>query len=265
MRQRVREHLGIEVTVTVIDDFLAEAAIDQAFATLERMDLAYAFGRPDSLVSRYNRGELAAVLTDEFAAVLAEATLATRGTEGWFDPSRPDGVIDLSGILIGLAVERAAEDLWAWGARNFSIDASGDVLTRGSADGDGRPWRVNIADPRRDGYIVAALSGYDLHVASSGTDGRPTFWAPEGKPLVDTTFASVTVTGPSLTWADAAATALTVAGPESFYEWFGDWETQGYAAFGILADGTVTSSSQWKSRRATSSGQLSATPREVVD
>lgn len=266
MRRRVCEQWGIDIVVTVVDDFVAEAAIDQALATIARVEQAYSIAEPDSLVSRYNRGELAGVLSDEFSSILEEASLASGATEGWFDITRPNGTIDPSGLVKGWAVDLASRDLLAWGARNFCLDAGGDFLTRGSADGDGRPWRVGLQDPSRAGYIVGALSGYDLHVATSGTSGRTDdLWAPEGRSAVVDSFVSVTVTGPSLTWADAAATALAVSGPESFYDWFAGWEKQGYAAFGIMRDGSITSSSQWKSRRTPASGHISTTERETVD
>jgi thiamine biosynthesis lipoprotein len=97
-------------------------------------------------------------------------------------------------------------------------------------------WKVGIANPLRPGEVIAALSMQRGAVATSGTSER-------GRHLVDPRngqasdyWSSVTVTGPSLTWADAFATTACVIG-ESGLEWVHRFE--GYAALGVRPNGTL--------------------------
>lgn len=76
--------------------------------------------------------------------------------------------IDLGGVGKEYAVDRAAEILEQEGVGSAVISFSGDVRTVGSR-GDGRPWKVGVADPRRRGacrFAVRPLG--DAGIATSG-------------------------------------------------------------------------------------------------
>lgn len=76
--------------------------------------------------------------------------------------------IDLGGVGKEYAVDRAADVLREAGVSSAIVEFAGDVRTVGSR-GDGRPWRVGVAHPRRAGTVafVLNLKG-DAGVATSG-------------------------------------------------------------------------------------------------
>ena len=217
-RQWTQPSLGREVTITAMDDRLAAAAVQAAW------------------------DRLAAVAANVDEA-LDSARLAAAATDGWFDVVTAEGTVDLGGMVLGYAFEKAAEVLWSWGGRNFSIASDGEFMpgefmSKGSADGDRRPWRVPIADPTRDGYVVSSLSGHDLRVATSGMAGRQDRLRVPADREPTAGFALVNVTGPDLTWCEVASTALALAGTEGLAGWFSDgFVPQGYGAFCLSNDG----------------------------
>ena len=81
---------------------------------------------------------------------------------------KPGMEIDLGGVGKEYAVDRAARILRAEGVRSAIVNFAGDVCTIGSR-GDGRPWKVGVADPRdraRCRFAVRTLS--DAGIATSG-------------------------------------------------------------------------------------------------
>ena len=76
--------------------------------------------------------------------------------------------IDLGGVGKEYAVDRAADVLREAGVSSAIVEFAGDVRTVRSR-GDGRPWRVGIAHPRRAGKVAFALNlRGDAGVATSG-------------------------------------------------------------------------------------------------
>jgi thiamine biosynthesis lipoprotein len=129
--------------------------------------------------------------------------------------------LDLGGIGMGYAADRARETLERHGIAAAMIDASGDVLV--TAPPPGRPgWRIAVA-PLRPG-----AAGGDLVLAHAAvTTSGDAFQAVEiaGRRyshVVDPRTgigvagpAAVTVLGPDCATADAVATAASVLGPDA--------------------------------------------------
>ncbi len=65
--------------------------------------------------------------------------------------------LDLGGIGKEYAVDRAAEVLREAGVSSALVEFAGDVRTV-RCRGDGRPWRVGVAHPRRPGKVAFALN-----------------------------------------------------------------------------------------------------------
>jgi thiamine biosynthesis lipoprotein len=137
--------------------------------------------------------------------------------------TNPAVQLDFGGIAKGYAVDRACERLIALGVGNAIVNAGGDLRAMGN-HGD-RPWRVAIRDPR--GGIIGSLeTGADEAVFTSGNYERFRQHGAERYPhILDPrtgwpvqALSSVTVVASEGVLADAAATALTVAGPDEWIE-----------------------------------------------
>lgn len=131
--------------------------------------------------------------------------------------------LDFGGIAKGYAIDLACARLKSMGIGNAIVNAGGDLRAFGN-HGD-RPWRVAIRNP--GGGIVGSLdAGPDEAIFTSGNyerfrqDGEeryPHILDPRtGWPV--SALSSVTVVTSEGILADAAATALIVAGPD---EWEG--------------------------------------------
>jgi len=138
---------------------------------------------------------------------------------GRLSPERPLR-IDLGGFAKGLAIDRALGVL-----RDMAIDAAivnlgGDLGTIGHPPD--RAWRIGVRDPRGEGVLASIELEDDRAVFTSGDYER--YFRHEGRRyhhILDPVtgypargLRSVTVVARSATRADAAATALFVAGVE---------------------------------------------------
>ena len=129
--------------------------------------------------------------------------------------------LDFGGVAKGYAVDIASAMLREQGIENAIINAGGDLRAIGS-HGD-RPWKIAVRAP--GGGVIGSLeTGPDESVFTSGVYERfrqeneqryPHILDPRtGWPVQD--LASVTVIADEGLLADAAATALTVAGREDW-------------------------------------------------
>jgi len=131
--------------------------------------------------------------------------------------------LDFGGIAKGYAIDLACAALQAMGVPGAIVNAGGDLRAFGS-HGD-RPWRVAIRNP--GGGIVGSLetaadeaifaSGNYERFRESGGERYPHILDPRsGWPV--SRLSSVTVIASEGLLADAAATALIVAGPDDWAE-----------------------------------------------
>jgi thiamine biosynthesis lipoprotein len=205
---------------------VATDAVRAVEAVFDQADRTFSLYRSDSPLSRIARGELR--LPDAGATVLdaySQAIEWRRLTDGAFSPHRPDGVLDLSGIVKALAMDAAAAALHAAGLTDWCLNAGGDVLTAGSAlspmpdDAElGRPvaWRIGIVDPAHRDVLVTsvALRAERPAVATSGSAERGEhIWRTVDHG--DTGFVQVSVVAPDIITADVLATAIISGGTES--------------------------------------------------
>lgn len=122
--------------------------------------------------------------------------------------------LDLGGIAVGYAVDRAVELLKAGGAREGLVDAGGDIRVFGE-----RVWRIGVQNPRGQG-VVRVLRLKDRAVATSGDYEK--FFEQGGRRYCHIIhpktgypadhWAAVTVVAPSAVEADAYSTAMFVLG-----------------------------------------------------
>jgi len=214
--RRVESLMGTTVSIDVRQPLVPESTLDDVIAELRDVEARFSTFRPDSEISRLARGELAEESCSlDVRQVLAACDHLAAATDGAFDARRrsPDGTVTLdpSGYVKGWAVEEAAWRIDGAGGRDYWINAGGDIVARGHADG-GRPWRVGIRHPDRFDRVAAVLAVSDRAVATSGAYERGAHIADPRTGRAPTGLRSVTVVGPGLAFTDAYATAVFVMG-----------------------------------------------------
>lgn len=130
--------------------------------------------------------------------------------------------LDFGAFAKGMALRQISTELARLGIRNFLLNAGGDLVAAGQR-GE-RPWRVGIRLPRgsgvlgsvepRDGEAVFTSGDYERYFLWNGTRFHHIIDPRTGFPARDVH--SVTVIHSDAGLADAAATALFVAGPEDW-------------------------------------------------
>lgn len=236
------EHcMGTAFTIDIRDPGQWDAAVADVVAWLHRVDAVFSCYRQDSDISRIQRRELRAADADPEVLTVLELCSQVQLESGGAFTAMPHGRLDPTGLVKGWAIERASQRLRAHGCANHAVNGGGDLQLAGVA-APGRPWQVGISDPHARGRILRTLSCRDCAVATSGTSER-------GAHIVDritgrspAALAAASIVGPSLTFADAYATAAFVMG-EAALGWIEG--IAGYAALLVTADGRVITSRGW--------------------
>lgn len=222
--RRARPLLGTLVEIGVQGQDGAEAAIDAAFAAVQRVQSCMSRFEPDSDVVRF--AALAAGETmdvePETAEVLQAAWVLQVASGGLFDITQgraPQGwhceqrrlhkragaaAFDLGGIAKGYAVDRAVQALQHLGCAGGWVNAGGDlrafgpvqvpVLLRDEEGGGARPF--------------AQLGDGALATSCLGPRRRSQVWAGGGRSVT----AHVSVAAPSCLWADALTKVVAACG-----------------------------------------------------
>ncbi|EGX56494.1 thiamine biosynthesis lipoprotein precursor [Streptomyces zinciresistens K42] len=234
--------MGFPVSLRVDDGDVGEEGADAVFAWLREVDARFSPFRADSEVCRLDRGELArdavSADLDEVLGLCEEYRVASGGA---FDVRLPGRGLDPCAVVKGWSVQRAAGLLRAAGARRFVLNAGGDVV---AARG---PWRVGIRHPGRADRVCAVAELTDAAIATSAryergdhiVDGRT------GRPATE--LLSLSVVAPTLTVADAVATAAFALGADGV-----PWAAArpGCEVFAVTADHRVLRSENFPAARA---------------
>lgn len=133
--------------------------------------------------------------------------------------------LDMGGIAKGTATELALQTLAGAGARAALVNAGGDIQAMGRRDK--RPWHVAIRHPRptpdrrllaavdlRDGEAIFTSGDYERYFEHDGRRYHHLLDPRTGRPARGAQSATVVHTDAAV--ADAAATALFVAGADGF-------------------------------------------------
>lgn len=229
--------MGMPVSVALRGRHHNDARADDAWravmAELRWVDQVFSTYREDSFVRRLDRGEVTlAQCPAEVAEVLELGRVAEIASGGAFSIRRPG--LDPSGVVKGWAVDRAAEHLRALPDTDFCLSAGGDMVCQATV---GPAWQVGIENPFDPSRLIARVPVSDGAVATSGTAHRGQHLVDARDGSVPEGVASVTVIGPSLTWADIDATAAYVMG-ERAPAWLST--RIGRVGFVVWADGTKT-------------------------
>lgn len=204
------------------------------FAEIERvfthLDAHFSLFRPESELSRIASGVLD--LADSSAELrdLYGQSLAWRlRTGGTFTPHRPDGVIDLNGIVKAEAMRRAGQILDSAGVTSWCVSMNDDVLSCG-LDPEGWPWEVSVTAPwdRSIELCSIELHGSRRAIATAGTrEFTDRLWF--GGTTPTSGYSQVTVVGNDVITADVLATAILVGGITSLNEAASRWAVDVFA------------------------------------
>lgn len=244
-RVRVEHIMGTAISIDLRDADVDGEVMETAFEWLRQVDARFSPYKPASEISRLGRGEL---ILDEchvdVAEVLSLCEDLRRATDGVFNAwaCRPDGRLDPSGVVKGWAVERAAELIEKAGAHNVCINAGGDIVARGKPE-PGRDWRIGIRHPRDGSRLAAVVQVTDRAVATSGNYERGDHIIDARTGASNRELRSLTVAGPSLTLADAYATAGFAVGLDGV-AWVA--ARPGYEAYAVTVEDRVRYSDGFK-------------------
>jgi thiamine biosynthesis lipoprotein len=233
---RVEQIMGMPIVVDVRDD-CEDAVLEELFDWFREVDERFSTYKETSEISRLNSGELAVRdCHPDVRWVLARCDELREETGGFFD-ARYESLlkVDPSGLVKGWSVDRGGELIEAYGIRNYSINAGGDIRTRGAALPEAA-WRTGIQHPVHRDRIVAVVEARDLALATSGTYIRGEHITDPHTGLPPAGLLSVTIAGEDLGTADAYATAAFAMG-EAGPGWAATLHP--YQALCILADETT--------------------------
>ncbi len=137
--------------------------------------------------------------------------------------TNPHVKLDFGAFGKGFGIDLAIDHLRQLGIENAILNAGGDLRAIGSPQG--RPWKIAIRHPSGEGVLAGLEVSGDESVFTSGDYERNFSWKGRryhhiidprtGYPASGTK--SVTVIHSDAATADAAATALFVAGPDNWY------------------------------------------------
>lgn len=184
-------------------DTAVRAAVEGVFAAYDERFSLY---RPESELRRIADGRLglpeaSPELLDAYVRSIEWREL----TRGAFTPHRPDGVIDLSGIVKALAI-RDAGDVLDGAFASWALGCGGDILVRRET---GHREAIGIADPADRTRLLTAVELAAPHraVATSGVAERGEHvWGPRPD------LGQVTVVADDIVTADVVATAILAGG-----------------------------------------------------
>jgi thiamine biosynthesis lipoprotein len=138
--------------------------------------------------------------------------------------SNPAARLDFGGYAKGVSLNLALDTLAALGLPNAIVNLGGNLAVSG--DKHGQPWRIGIRHPQGRGVLAAVLVSSRNSVVTSGSYERYREWQGQRYPhIIDPRsgwpaqgVASVSIIHPDAALADAAATALVVAGTRDWPE-----------------------------------------------
>jgi len=202
--------MGTVVSLISRADDATRSAVEDLFSAADERFSLY---RPESELSQVAAGTITLVnASPELRETYAAALDWRHRTAGAFTPNRPDGVVDLNGIVKAAAMRDAATVLKRAGCRDFCLNVGGDILVAG-AQPDGNPWTVGLVDPRNSGALVCSIviDGARRAVATSGSAERGDhIWlGGSGGPAE---FLQASVVANDIVTADVLATSIIAGG-----------------------------------------------------
>lgn len=224
------------LTAEVAEPAWLAALLERVGKGWDAMEALVSGYRPDSEVSRINRGGLA--LAEASPTVRQQEALARRWKErtgGLFTPRAADGSLDLHGVAKAAALDEARVGLLAAGLERFCLSIGGDVVSAGG------PWVAGIVDPADRGRLAADVVLDDAAgrgaLATSGSAERGAHI--RGARVGD--LVQVSVLAADIVTADVLATAIVAGGADALTL----AEDHGAAALAVTAEGRLLATARW--------------------
>ncbi|BCW60593.1 FAD:protein FMN transferase [Arthrobacter sp. StoSoilB20] len=251
LRARTFRSMGTVVSLTVAGSTWADAAQDELESAVEvvqgvftELDRTFSLYRPASEASRLARGELTlAYASGSMQDLYAEASEWRLATEGAFSAERPDGILDLSGIVKAHAAREAALSLGALGLHNWCLNAGGDVLVSGHpGHATQEPWLTGIVDPLDRRALLGAfpLESANALATSGSAERGHHIWAVGGN---RSGFIQVSVAAADIVTADVLATAIVAGGTRTLDQAVERW---GVGVLAVNSDGTLLATPEFR-------------------
>lgn len=149
--------------------------------------------------------------------------------------------ITLDGIAKGAVVDAVSAELLRCGCSRHLVDAGGDIVARGTAEG-GRPWIVAVEDPQKRGEYPAVLPLRDQAIATSGNYEQPDGHLCDPRSGALSRLRSCSVVAGRCALADALATGLSLLPVSRAVSGAAEHAAK---AFIVDADGRAASSPDW--------------------
>jgi thiamine biosynthesis lipoprotein len=206
----VFETMGTVVTLVTVAP-LNDVTSDAVQAAFRALDDRFSLYKPESEASLVGHARVGLKSASaEYQEMYWAAIAWSEATDRAFTPHRPDGVVDLSGVVKARGIQAAGDVLVHNGHVDWCLNAGGDVLVAGAQE-TGEPWIVGIVDPddRTALWTQFATRPGRLAVATSGIQERGDHvW----RMAADDTFSQVTVAAADIETADVLATAILAGG-----------------------------------------------------
>lgn len=205
--------MGTVASIDVPDSAFDADDLATVRGVFDGLEQRFSLYREQSELSRIARGDLSLMQASLPLRSVYETAIGWRSsTGGAFTPHRPDGVIDLDGIVKAAAVRDAGAQLVERGFESWCLNVGGDVFVAGTpADSDS--WQIGIIDPMDRSSLLCAI---DLRaprraIATSGVAERGEHvWRTEAPS--SGSFVQVSVAADDIITADVLATAILSGG-----------------------------------------------------
>ncbi len=228
------------IIVSGEDEKRLSSFVHEAFGEMKRLEGLMTLYDSESEISRLNR-KGAAPLSPESVEVLKKAILFSKQTRGAFDITtrvrnsksslvlkrhadyndievsaekarfkKAGMAVDLGGIGIGYAVDRAIDFLRKRGVQSALVDGGGEVRALGRKK-DNLSWRVGIRDPFRKSEFTDVIDLDNRAMSTSGNYEKNHIVNPKTGSFSDGLLSATVISGDALT-SDALSTAVYVLG-----------------------------------------------------
>ncbi len=204
------------ISIEIVDNWADEKIFNKAFDYFDYVDKKFSPFKPDSELSKINRGEIPeSEYSDDMKEILKLAEETKNQTNQYFEAIDNDGKLNPSGIVKGWAIFQVSKILLKEGLKNFFVDAGGDIQVEGK-NYSGNKWKIGLKNPFEQEKIVKVVYlNPGQGIATSGTYIRGDhIYNPKNRQEKISEIVSLSVIGPNVYEADRYATAIFAMGKE---------------------------------------------------